>query len=180
MKNFRICVGMTLAVCAMAVFSACGSSDKAAKPQQKGIVLVEGDNATVTTSADGKFTVIEFPAQLTEADKALYKTDLTSYLLNSNAPISSDGSEYNRYSAYYYMHNSREWLHKGQYENATQIEVSKIKSISIANRSMRLREFYTLMPLKSNSRDMKNSQSFQDEIRDGQSFYTYIDILLRD
>ena len=111
---------------------------------------------------------------------ALYDTDLLGYLLKSNAPISTSGSEYDTYRIYYYMHNSKEWLHQGVYENPYEISVTKIKSIKIANYRMRLREFYEQMPYLSNSKEKKSDSGFQNEIQFGESYYLFIDITLRD
>ena len=84
------------------------------------------------------------------------------------------------YRIYYYLHNSKEWLYQGIYENPYEITVSKIKSIKIANYRMRLREFYQQMPLLSNSKEKKNDSGFQNEIQFGESYYLFIDITLRD
>ena len=45
---------------------------------------------------------------------------------------------------------------------------------------MRLREFNKEMPLLNDSRDMKNDQGYQNEIREGETKYTFIEITLRD
>jgi len=181
MKNLAS-ISRTLFISALALLCAFASTDNAQaakKPKTpKGIVLVEGDNAVLTVG--DKYTTIEFPENLTAEDFDLYSSDLVNYLMDSNAKISNDGTEYANYSVYYYMHNSREWMHKGQYNNPAQITVSKIKKISISNRGMRLREFYKEMPLLSNSQEKKADQSFQDETRSGEKFYTYIEVFLRD
>ena len=106
MRKIASLFGMALMMCSMFVVAGCGSSSGTKK--QKGIVLQEGDRATVT-NANG-YTTIEFPAELSGDDVALYDTDLLGYLLKSNAPISTSGSEYDTYRIYYYMHNSKEWL----------------------------------------------------------------------
>jgi hypothetical protein len=161
---------------AMVVLSSCGSSGAGKK--QKGIVLQEGDRAEVT-NANG-FTTIQFPAELTGDDLALYDTDLLGYLLKSNAPISTNGNEYDTYRIYYYMHNSKEWLYQGMYENPYEITVSKVKSIKIANYRMRLREFNEQMPFLNNSKEKKSDSGYQNEIMFGENYYLFIDITLRD
>ena len=178
MKKMRIVSVFSLAllVGAMAMFSSCGSSGTAKKP--KGIVLQEGYRAVVT-NADG-FTTIQFPDELTGDDMALYDTDFLGYMLKSNGPINTSGSEYDSYRIYYYLHNSKEWLHQGIYENPYEMQVSKIKSIKIANYRMRLKEFNEKMPLLNNSKEKKNDQSYQNEILFGENYYIMIDITLRD
>ena len=159
-----------------AVVSGCGSSGTAKKP--KGIVLQEGDRATVT-NADG-YTTIEFPAELNSDDLALYDTDVLGYLLKSNAPISTSGTEYESYNIYYYLHNSKEWLHKGVYQYAYEQNVTKVKSIKIANYRKRLKEFNKEMPFLNNSQEKKSDQNYQNEVSFGESYYIFIDITMRD
>ena len=81
---------------------------------------------------------------------------------------------------YYYLHNSREWLYKGNYEHPYEMEMTKVKSIRIGNRRQRLRDFVDLMPLKANSKEMKSDQGFQDEISFGSSYYIFVEITLLD
>jgi len=178
MKKMRIVSVFSLAllVGAMAMFSSCGSSGTAKKP--KGIVLQEGDRA-VLTNANGQ-TTIEFPDELNGDDMALYDTDFLGYMLKSNAPISTSGREYDAYNIYYYMHNSKEWLHQGIYENPYEITVSKIKTIKIANYRMRLKEFNEKMPLLNNSKEKKSDSSYQNEVAFGENYYLFIEIILRD
>ena len=178
MKRMRFVSVFSLAliVGAMAMFSSCGSSGTAKKP--KGIVLQEGDRAVVT-NADG-FTTITFPETLTGDDMALYDTDFLGYMLKSNGPISTSGTEYDTYRIYYYLHNSKEWLHQGIYENAYEQPVSKIKSIKIANYRMRLKEFNEKMPLLNNSKEKKSDNNYQNEILFGENYYLFIDITMRD
>ena len=176
MRKIASLFGMALMMGSMFVVAGCGSSSGTKK--QKGIVLQEGDRATLT-NANG-YTTIEFPAELSGDDVALYDTDLLGYLLKSNAPISTSGSEYDTYRIYYYMHNSKEWLHQGIYENPYEISVTKIKSIKIANYRMRLREFYEQMPYLTNSKEKKSDSGFQNEIQFGENYYLFIDITLRD
>jgi len=176
MRKIASLFGLTLMMGSMFILAGCGASGGAKK--QKGIVLQEGDRAVVT-NANG-YTTIEFPAELSGDDVALYDTDFLGYMLKSNAPISTSGSEYDTYRIYYYLHNSKEWLYQGIYENPYEITVSKIKSIKIANYRMRLREFYQQMPLLSNSREKKNDSGFQNEIQFGENYYLFIDITLRD
>ena len=178
MKKLRIASVFSLAllVGAMALFSSCGSSDSVKKP--KGIVLQEGDRA-VLTNADG-FTTITFPAELTGDDLALYDTDFLGYMLKSNGPINTSGSEYDSYRIYYYLHNSKEWLHQGIYENPYEMTVSKIKSIKIANYRMRLKEFNEKMPLLNNSKEKKSDSGYQNEVMFGENYYILIDITMRD
>lgn len=178
MKKMRIVSVFSLAllVGAMAMFSSCGSSGTAKKP--KGIVLQEGDRA-VLTNANGQ-TTIEFPDELNGDDMALYDTDFLGYMLKSNAPISTSGREYDAYNIYYYMHNSKEWLHQGIYENPYNMEVTKIKSVKIANYRMRLKEFNEQMPMLNNSKEKKSDNNYQNEILFGESYYIFIDITMRD
>ena len=174
--HFVSLMSLSLLMSAVVLFSACGSSGAAKKP--KGIVLQEGDRA-VLTNANG-YTTIEFPAELRSEDMALYDTDLLGYLLKSNAPISTSGSEYDAYRIYYYLHNSKEWLHQGIYENPYEMTVSRIKSVRIANYRMRLREFADQMPYLTNSKEKKSDSGFQNEIQFGESYYLFIDITMRD
>lgn len=177
MKNFRTIILCTLAlVCAFASTDSAMAAKKPKKP--KGIILVEGDKATLTVG--DKYTTIEFPAKLEEEDFEFYKDYLVDYLMNANAPIRNDGKEYANYNVFYYMHNSREWLHKGQYNDPAQITVSRIQKINISKRAMRLKDFYKEMPLISNSQEKKTDQAWQDEIMFGQEFYTFIEIVIRD
>jgi hypothetical protein len=176
MRKIASLFGMALMMCSMFVVAGCGSSSGTKK--QKGIVLQEGDRATVT-NANG-YTTIEFPAELSGDDVALYDTDLLGYLLKSNAPISTSGSEYDTYRIYYYMHNSKEWLHLGNYANPYEIQVSRIKKIRIAQKRQRLRDFVDEMPLMANSKEKKNDQGFQDEISFGNNYYIFIEIELKD
>lgn len=174
--KFVSLLSLSLLMSTVVLFSACGSSGAAKKP--KGIVLQEGDRA-VLTNANG-YTTIEFPAELNGEDVALYDTDLLGYLLKSNAPISTSGSEYDAYRIYYYLHNSKEWLHQGIYENPYEMTVSKIKSVKIANYRMRLREFADQMPYLTNSKEKKSDSGFQNEIQFSENYYLFIDITMRD
>ena len=174
--KFVSLLSLSLLMSAVVLVSACGSSGAAKKP--KGIVLQEGDRA-VLTNANG-YTTIEFPAELNGEDVDLYDTDLLGYLLKSNAPISTSGSEYDAYRIYYYLHNSKEWLHQGIYENPYEMTVSKIKSVKIANYRMRLREFADQMPYLTNSKEKKSDSGFQNEIQFGENYYLFIDITMRD
>ena len=178
MKRMRVVSVLSLAliVGAMAMFSSCGSSGATKKP--RGIVLQEGDRAVVT-NADG-YTTIAFPDELTGDDIALYDTDFLGYMLKSNGPINTSGTEYDSYRIYYYLHNSKEWLHQGIYENPAEMTVSKIKSIKIANYKMRLKEFNEKMPLLNNSKEKKSDNNYQNEIMFGENYYIFIDITMRD
>ena len=176
MRKIASLFGLTLMMGSMFILAGCGASGGTKK--QKGIVLQEGDRAVVTN--ENGYTTIEFPAELSGDDVALYDTDFLGYMLKSNAPISTSGSEYDTYRIYYYLHNSKEWLHQGIYENPYETTVSKIKSIKIANYRMRLREFYQQMPLLSNSKEKKSDSGFQNEIQFGENYYLFIDITLRD
>lgn len=174
--KFASLIGLSLLMGAVVVLASCGAAGSAKKA--KGIVLQEGDRATVTDE-DG-FTTITFPAELSNEDLAIYDTDLLGYLYKANAPITSDGSEYDIYRIYYYLHNSKEWLHKGTYDRPYEMTVSKIASIRIADDRMRLKEFYEQMPLLHNSQEKKSDNSYQNEIRSGESYYIFIDITMRD
>lgn len=173
--RFSSMLVLSLLVGALALTS-CGSSGAAKKP--KGIILQEGDPATVT-QADG-VTTIEFPATLTAEQRAFYDTDFLGYMLKSNGPISTDGREWDAYNIYYYLHNSKEWLHQGIYENPYEMTVSKVKSVKIANYRMRLREFADQMPYLTNSKEKKSDSGFQNEIQFGENYYLFIDITMRD
>ncbi|MCQ2126863.1 MAG: hypothetical protein MJZ06_05475 [Bacteroidaceae bacterium] len=166
---------MLLILCAVAVFASCGSG---APKKPKGIILVEGDNATLTN--DGDYTTIEFPDELTAEDAERYDTDLMGYLLASNGPISTDGTNWDGFGIYYYQHNSHQWLHQGQYEDPAQVRVSKIKKIIIANRYQRLKDFNTKMPLLDGSKEKKNDDGYQNEIRFGNNYYYFIEVVVRD
>ena len=174
--HFVSLMSLSLLMSAVVLFSACGSSGATKKP--KGIVLQEGDRA-VLTNANG-YTTIEFPAELNGEDVALYDTDLLGYLLKSNAPISTSGSEYDAYRIYYYLHNSKEWLHQGIYENPYEMTVTKVKRVRIANYRLRLREFADQMPYLTNSKEKKSDSGFQNELQFGESYYLFIDITMRD
>ena len=166
-----------MALMAGAMVTSCGSSNATPK-EKKTIVLQEGDKATLTVGE--VFTEIEFPEAVTAEDLALYETDFMGYISKSNGPISTDGGTWDSYKIYYYLHNSKEWLHQGTYASPQEMTVSKIKKIRIANRRMRLREFVDEMPYKRDSKEMKNDQGFQDEISFGNTYYIFIDIELRD
>lgn len=174
--NFAQILSLSLVMSAMVLLAACGSSGAAKKP--KGIILQEGDRATLTT--EGGYTLIEFPEELNGDDMVLYDTDFLGYMLKSNGPISTDANEYDSYRIYYYLHNSKEWLHQGIYENPYEMQVSKIKSIKISQNRQRLREFNESMPLLNGSKEKKNDQGYQDEIMFGNSYYIMIDITMRD
>lgn len=166
-----------MALMAGAMVTSCGSSNATPK-EKKTIVLQEGDKATLTVGE--VFTEIEFPEAVTAEDLALYETDFMGYISKSNGPISTDGGTWDSYKIYYYLHNSKEWLHQGTYASPQEMTVSKIKKVRIANRRMRLREFVDEMPMKRDSKEMKNDQGFQDEISFGNTYYIFIDIELRD
>ncbi len=175
MKRIKFVSLMALFMGAL-VLTACGASGAGKKP--KGIILQEGDRAVVT-NANG-YTTIEFPTELNSDDMAFYDTDLLGYLIKSNAPISTDGGEYDSYGTYYYLHNSKEWLHQGIYEIPYDMQVSKIKSVKIANYRMRLKEFNEQMPLLNNSKEKKNDSGYQNEILFGENYYIFIEIVMRD
>ncbi|MCQ2068801.1 MAG: hypothetical protein MJY68_06865 [Bacteroidaceae bacterium] len=179
MKQIRFFSMLFLSVLMGAVtLTSCGSSGTATKKEKKTIVLQEGDKATLTV--DETFTTISLPETMTADEMAMYETDIMGYLSKSNAPITTDGGTWDSYRIYYYMHNSKEWLHQGIYSTPQEIQMSRVKSIRIANERMRLREFADEMPLLSNSKEMKSDQSFQDEISFGNTYYIFIDITLKD
>lgn len=152
------------------------NADAAKKP--KGLIIPEGDNAVLVS--EGGYTTITFPASLSAEELDLYNTDLVGYILRINGKMSTDGNEYKGTSVYYYVHNSKEWLHKGQYENPGQLTVSKIKSIRISNTILRLREFNTQMPLLDGDKEKKNDSGYQEELQFGENRYTFFDVTLRD
>ena len=71
-------------------------------------------------------------------------------------------------------------LHLGNYSNPYEIEMTKVKSIRIANGRKRLREFVDEMPYLRDSKEKKSDQSFQDEISFGSTYYKFIEIVLKD
>ena len=178
MKKMRIAslISLSLILGAMVV-SSCGSSNATTK-EKKTIVLQDGDKAQLTVDDD--YTTIVFPESVTADDLAMYSTDFMGYISKSNGPISTDGGTWDSYRIYYYLHNSKEWLHQGVYANPQEMKVSQIKKIRIANRRKRLREFVDEMPLMANSKEKKNDQGFQDEISFGNTYYIFIDIELKD
>ena len=178
MKKIRFYSMMLLSLVMGVSLVSCGSSNTATKKEKKTIVLQEGDKATLTVDED--YTTIELPLTQTAEDLAFYETDIMGYLSKSNAPITTDGGTWDSYRIYYYMHNSKEWLHQGVYATPQEIQMSRVKSIRIANNRMRLREFVDEMPLKRDSKEMKSDQGFQDEISFGNTYYIFIDITLKD
>lgn len=177
MKQIRFYSVMLLSLVMGASLVSCGSSSTATKQEKQSIVLQEGDNATVTVDED--YTTITLPTTQTADQMALYETDIKGYLLKSNAPISNDGSTWESHRIYYYVHNSKEWLHKGVYEHPMDLEMSKVKSIRVANRRKRLRDFADEMGYLVNSNEKKNDQGFQDELAFGNSYYIFVDITLK-
>lgn len=175
-RRFSSLLILPLVIGALFMVYSCGSSDTAKKP--KGIILPEGDNATLTK--EGGYTTIQFPETLDAADRDRYDIDLLGYLIKANAPINTSGSEYDGFPIYYYMHDSKEWLYKGIYSNPQEMTVSKIKTLKIGNNRMRLRDFNTKMPLLNDSREKKNDQSYQNEIMFGENYYFFIEVVLRD
>ena len=173
--KFATLIALSL-VMGTVTLTSCGSTGSATK--QKGIVLQEGDNATLTN--ENGYTTIVLPEEKTSDDLALYDTDVLGYLLKSNAPISTSGGSWDNDNIYYYLHNSKEWLHLGNYEHAYEVEMSKVKSIRIANNRKRLREFVDEMPLLANSKEKKADQSFQDEVSFGNAYYIFVEITLND
>ena len=176
MKKMRIASIMGLALIGAMTLVSCGSTGSATK--QKGIVLQEGDKATLTN--ENGYTTIVLPEEKTTEDLALYDTDVLGYLLKSNAPITTDGGTWDNDRIYYYMHNSKEWLHLGNYEHPYEIEMTKVKSIRISNNRLRLREFVDQMPYLRDSKEKKSDNSFQDEISFGSSYYYFIEIVVND
>jgi len=173
--KFASLIGLSLVMGAMTLTS-CGSSNTASK--QKGIILQEGDKATLTV--EGDYSIIEIPQEKSVEDLAFYDTDVLGYLLKSNVNITTDGRSIGNDNIYYYLHNSKEWLYKGNYEHPYEIEMTKVKSIRIGNRRQRLRDFVDLMPLMANSKEKKSDQGFQDEVSFGSSYYIFVEITLLD
>lgn len=159
------------------LMAACGSSGETKEKKQKGMVLPEGDNATLVV--DGNYTTITFPEELSAADEERYNTDFVGYIMSLNGKINVDGREMNNYPIYYYLHNQGQWLFKGEYDNPATLTVKDIKMIKISKYPLRLREFNTLMPLLNNSKEKKSDQGYQDEILFGSNRYTFIEILMR-
>lgn len=178
MKSLKNVLSLSALLVAGVLVAACGSSSSTTK--QKGIVLQEGDRATLTVDeAYNGFYTITFPDELTAEDMALYEIDLVGYLLKSNAKINTSGSDYDGKAIYYYLHNAGQWLHQGIYESPAEMIVKDIKSIKISKNYMRLKDFNKLMPLLDNSKEKKNDQGYQDEIRFGNNYYYFIDVLMR-
>ena len=173
--KFASLIGLSLVLGAMTLTS-CGSTGSATK--QKGIILQEGDKATMTT--ENGYTTIVLPEEMTSEDLALYDTDVLGYLLKSNAQISTDGRTWDNDGIYYYLHNSKEWLHKGNYEHPYEMEMTKVKSIRIADRRLRLREFVDEMPLLANDKENKSNDNFQNEVSFGSTYYIFIEIVMKD
>lgn len=165
-----------LLVVLMMLSSASVVGAKEKKP--KGLIIPEGDRAVLVVESD--YSTITFPETLTEEEVELYSTDFVGYIQRINGKISSTGSDYKGSPIYFYLHNSKEWLFKGQYDSPAIMQVSKIKSIKMSNGLLRLREFNKLMPLLDGSKEKKNDQGYQDEVLFGESRYTFIDITLRD
>ena len=174
--KFASLIGLSLILGAVTLTS-CGASG-AASGKQKGIVLQEGDKASLTN--ENGYTTIVLPDEMTSEDMAFYDTDVLGYLLKSNAQISTDGGTWENDRIYYYLHNSKEWLHLGNYEHPYEMEMTKVKSIRIANSRKRLREFVDEMPMLANSKEKKSDQGFQDEISFGSSYYIFIEIVMKD
>lgn len=156
----------------------CASVVGAKEKKPKGLVIPEGDRAELVIDSD--YSTITFPETLTEEEMELYNTDFVGYIQRINGKISSTGGDYKGSPIYFYLHNSQEWLFKGQFDSPATMEVTKIKSIKISNKLLRLREFNKLMPLLDGSREKKNDQGYQEEIQFGENRYTFIDITLRD
>lgn len=178
MKKIRLYSMMLLSLVMGASLVSCGSTGSATKKEKKTIVLQEGDKATLTVDDD--YTTITLPEAQTTEDLAFYETDIMGYLSKSNAPISTDGSTWESYRIYYYMHNSKEWLYQGVYSTPQEIQMSRVKKIRIANRRKYLREFVDQMPLLANSKEKKNDDSFQNELSFGSTYYIFIDVELKD
>ncbi len=159
------------------LMAACGASGETKEKKQKGLVLPEGDNATLVV--DGSYTTITFPDELSAEDQERYNTDFVGYIMSLNGKINVEGREMNNYPIYYYLHNQGQWLFKGEYENPAIISVKDIKMIKISNYPLRLREFNTQMPLLDGSKEKKNDQGYQDEILFGSNRYTFVEILVR-
>lgn len=153
-------------------------SDASAAKKPKGLIIPEGDNAVLTE--EGSYTKITFPETLTPEDMELYSTNFAAYILSIGGKMSTDGNEYKGTNVYYYVHNSKEWLHKGQYELPGMLTVSKIKYVRISKGILRLRDFNKEMPLREADRENKNDSGYQDELMFGENRYTFIEIVLRD
>ena len=178
MKQIKsiLSAGILLAASMLMVQGLISGADAAKKP--KGLIVPEGDNAVLVN--EGGYTTVTFPDALSAEEMELYSTDFVGYILRLNGKMSSDGGEYKGTSTYYYVHNSKEWLHKGQYETPGMIQVSRIKSFRISNSILRLRDFNKQMPLLDGDKEKKNDQGYQDELMFGENRYTFIEIILRD
>lgn len=173
-KNLLSFSKLLIVLMVMSSASIVGAKEK--KP--KGLILPEGDRAELVVGSD--FSTITFPETLTAEEMELYNTDFVGYIQRINGKISSTGSDYKGSPIYFYLHNSKEWLYKGEFDSPAIMQVTKIKSIKISNSLMRLREFNKLMPLLDGSREKKNDTDYQNEVMSGENRYTFIDITLRD
>ena len=177
MKKIKSLMSISVMLLAGLMMAACGASGETKEKKQKGLILPEGDNATLVT--EGNYTTITFPDELTAADEERYNTDFVGYIMSLNGKINVEGREMNNYPIYYYLHNAGQWLFKGEYENPAILTVKDIKMIKISKYPLRLREFNTLIPLLDGSKEKKSDHGYQDEILFGSNRYTFIEILVR-
>lgn len=185
MKIGKIQLSLSL-VLAIGLLTTVGvSSVSAAKkekaPKKKGveIVIPEGDRAVF---AQGDvLSTITFPAELTDQEKIeTYAVDIPAYMTSIGHNMSQNGTDVNGVSIHYYVHNSKEWLYKGDWTNPEQIRIEAIKEIKFSNRSEYLRDIVKFMPLKTANKETKANQSFQDEINFGSNRYYFFEIVIRD
>lgn len=183
MKLEKIKLSLSL-VLAFGLLTAGVTSVYAAKekaPKKKGveIIIPEGDRAVFT--AGETLSTITFPDQLTDEEKiGAYATDIPGYMRSIGHNISQNGTDVNGISIQYYVHNSKEWLFKGDWANPEQIRIEAIKELKFSNRSDYLRNIVQYMPLKTANKETKANQSFQDEINFGSNKYYLFEIVIRD
>lgn len=150
-------------------------------PKKKGIVLAEGDRAVYTQGSGSTLSSIVFPETLTDEEiNGLYATDIPGYMTAIGHKMSPSGTDVNGISIYYYVHNSKEWLFKGDWANPETTPIKAIKEIRWGNFSQYLREFVQHMPLKTENKETKSNQSFQDELQFGSNKYYFFEIVIRD
>ena len=69
MRNSRKLMSISLLLVIGLLMAACGSSGAVKEKKPKGLILPEGDNATLVV--DGSYTTITFPAELSAAEQPL-------------------------------------------------------------------------------------------------------------
>ena len=70
MKKIKSLMSISVMLLAGLMMAACGASGETKEKKQKGLVLPEGDNATMVV--DGSYTTITFPDELSAEDQERY------------------------------------------------------------------------------------------------------------